>query len=144
MYGNVTWGFSVDKWKADYAAMNFDYTSQANGQYQRTNENLQRLFGSGVSADPDCNLIDSHCNFPLDCTSDNCPTTGRYRYGIHIECASGGYDCGDNDPKVVHDDTVSPWLGRDFQFSSIFTWNFWEHSIVDVGGGKFFVGAFPQ
>lgn len=44
---------------------------------------------------------------------------------------------------VVHDDTVSPWTGP-FTFGALFTGNFWEHGIVDLVGGTFFVGAFPQ
>jgi hypothetical protein len=74
---------------------------------------------------------------------DDCPAPGRYPDGIHIECALGGYNCASTDPLVVHDDTVSPWIGG-FSFSSIFTGSFWEHGIVDVFGGTFFVGAFSQ
>jgi hypothetical protein len=49
----------------------------------------------------------------------------------------------------VHDDTVSPWTGTGQPsfgtvFGALFTGNFWEHGFVDLIGGTFFVGAFPQ
>jgi len=47
------------------------------------------------------------------------------------------------DPLVVHDDTVSPWVDQ-FTFGALFTGNFWEHGFVDLIGGTFFIGAFPQ
>jgi hypothetical protein len=92
-----------------------------------------------------CNLLGGHCNFAILCDGIDCPDLGRYDNGIHIECASGGYDCDPSiDPLVVHDDTVSPWLGVDFPPSAVFTTDFWRHGIVDLFGGTFFVGAFPQ
>lgn len=122
---------------------NVNYVAQANGQYNRLSGNLAP-FGN-VSADPtNCYLIGGHCNFALNCDPNaGCPAAGRYDNGVHIECASGGYDCGAFDPHVAHDDTVSPWIGN-FSLSALFTGNFWEHGFVDLIGGTFFVGAFPQ
>jgi hypothetical protein len=114
------------------------YLSQANGQYDRLSENLSYIFGPGVSADStDCDLIGGHCNFLLSCdpTQSVCPSPGRYDDGIHIENVDGAL--------WVHDDTVSPWTG-DFSASAFFTANFWEHGFVDLIGGTFFIGAFPQ
>jgi hypothetical protein len=41
----------------------------------------------------------------------------------------------------IHDDTVSPRVGQS-TLGALFTGNFWEHGIVDLFGGTFFVGAF--
>lgn len=43
---------------------------------------------------------------------------------------------------VVHDDTVSPWVGP-FTFGAVFTANFWERGFVDLIGGQF-VPVFGQ
>ena len=117
---------------------NPNYLAQANGQYNRLSGNLTNVFGSGVTADPtNCDLIGGHCNFLLSCDSSQtaCPSAGRYDDGIHIENMNGAL--------WVHDDTVSPWTGQ-FTFTALFTGSFWEHGFVDLIGGTFFVGAFPQ
>jgi hypothetical protein len=121
-----------------------DYLKQANGQYKRLSQNLKALFGSGYKVDPsNCDLIGGHCNFGFTCDYWSSCKPGRYDNGIHIECAGGGYKCNEGDPLVVHDDTVSPFVGS-FSFSALFTVNFWEHGFVDVIGGTFFVGAFSR
>jgi RHS repeat-associated protein len=151
-YFNLTpngpsWGFSIPAWYSAMAAIDAqaNYLSQANGQYDRLNGNLQEQCGVvGCSADPsNCLLIGGHCNFSLDCPDWTICGPGRYDNGIHIECASGGYDCSSGDSLVVHDDTVSPWVGP-FTLGAIFTANFWEHGFVDLIGGSLVVGAFPH
>jgi hypothetical protein len=117
---------------------NPNYLLQANGQYNRLIVNLADVFGPSVTADPtNCDLMGGHCNFILSCDSSQtvCPSAGRYDDGIHIENVDGVL--------MVHDDTVSPWTGP-FTFGALFTGNFWEHGFVDLIGGTFFVGAFPQ
>jgi RHS repeat-associated protein len=115
---------------------NVNYRSQANGQYKRLSGNLSVLFGDTASADPtNCNLIGGHCNFALTCADWSSCGPGRYDGGVHIENVNGGL--------WVHDDTVSPWTGP-FSTSALLTGNFWEHGFVDLIGGTFFVGAFPQ
>jgi hypothetical protein len=122
-----------------------NYFAQANAQYNRLSGNLAAVFGAGVTADPTtCNLVGGHCNFALSCDPQaSCPSRGRYDDGIHIECAGGGYGCPAGSQLWVHDDTVSPWTGQ-FTAGAIFSGNFWEHGIVDLIGGSFFVGAFPR
>jgi hypothetical protein len=114
---------------------NPNYLAQANGQYNRLSGNLANV-GSGYSVDAtNCDLIGGHCNFAFTCDDwSNCGP-GRYDDGVHIENVDGAL--------WVHDDTVSPWTGQ-FTFGALFTGNFWEHGFVDLIGGTFFVGAFPQ
>ena len=121
-----------------------DYSAQANAQHNRLAGNLDYQCGNLCSADAEnCDLVGGHCNFGFTCTDWDVCGPGRYDDGIHVECASGGYDCSPGDPLIVHDDTVRPWVGS-FSFGGIFTYNFWEHGIVDLIGGTFFVGAFSQ
>ena len=113
-----------------------NYLAQANAQYNRLSNNLSVLFGDTASADPtNCDLIGGHCNFALTCTDWSSCGPGRYDDGVHIENVDGAL--------WVHDDTVSPWTGQ-FTFGALFTGNSWEHGFVDLIGGTFFVGAFPQ
>ena len=122
---------------------NVNYLAQANGQYNRLSGNAANDLTSPYSLDSTtCNLIGGHCNFDFTCDNWGDCGPGRYDDGLHVECAGGGYDC-TSGQLWIHDDTVSPWTG-DFSPSALFTSNFWEHGVVDLGGGTFFVGAFPQ
>jgi len=119
------------------------HPDQVAGQYNRLSGNAADVFGNGYSVDPTtCNLIGGHCNFSFSCDSwDNCGP-GRYDDGLHVECAGGGYNC-TSGQLWIHDDTVSPWVGS-FSPGDLFTGNFWEHGIVDLVGGTYFVGVFSQ
>jgi hypothetical protein len=66
-------------------------------------------------------------------------------WDILTQSMGGGYDCSasNGDQLVVHDDTVSPWVGP-FSVGAVFTVDFWEHGLVDLIGGSIFVGAFPH
>jgi len=125
---------------------NPNYLAQANGQYNRLSGNAANDFTSPYSLDPTtCNLSGGHCNFAFTCTDWSDCGLGRYDDGLHVECAGGGYNCA-VDPSTalwIHDNTVSPWTGS-FSAGALFTGNFWEHGFVDLIGGTFFVGAFPQ
>jgi RHS repeat-associated protein len=129
---------------------NPNYLNQANGQYKRLSVNAANDFTSPYTLDPTtCNLSGGHCNFAFTCSDWGDCGLGRHDDGLHVECAGGGYNCSPNptNPALtslwIHDDTVSPWVG-DFTLWAIFTGNFWEHGFVDLIGGTFFVGAFPQ
>jgi hypothetical protein len=122
---------------------NVNYLAQANGQFNRLSGNAASVFGAGYSVDAtNCDLIGGHCNFAFTCDNWSACGPGRYDDGLHVECAGGGYQC-TSGQLWVHDDTVSPWTGS-FSAGALFTGNFWEHGFVDLIGGTFFVGAFPQ
>jgi RHS repeat-associated protein len=125
---------------------NVNYLAQANGQYNRLSGNAANDFTSTYSLDSTtCNLSGGHCNFAFACDNWVDCGPGRHDDGLHVECAGGGYNCPE-DPNTalwIHDDTVSPWTGS-FSAGAFFTGNFWEHGFVDLIGGTFFVGAFPQ
>lgn len=107
------------------------YASQIASQCARVTANTASDFGGSASVScGNPTIIGGHANFALDCGNGPCPAVGRYDNGVHIECAAGG-NCGPNDPLVVHDDTVSPWVGS-FSFSAVFTGNFWEHGFADL------------
>jgi hypothetical protein len=99
-------------------------------------QNLASLFGEeGRAESDDPNIVGGHANFSYTCDDWSFCGPGRYDDGIHIECASGGYDCGIGSPLVVHDDTVSPWT-TPFSFSNFNFGNFLEHGFVDLFGGS--------
>ncbi len=124
--GCLSYGFQCG---ANGNYYNPDYSGQAQAQYDRLQANLAAAFPSAVLDSTTCELNGAHCNFL--CT-DFCPPVGRYPNGIHV--GKGGW---------IHDDTVSPWIGP-FTLGAILTGNFWEHGFVDLIGGTFFVGAFPE
>jgi hypothetical protein len=106
------------------------YAAQVLAQYNRLNAGISSLFGVLAYADPsNPEIVGGHANFSFSCSDPSVCGNGRYDNGIHIEENSAGNN-------VVHDDTVSPWIGS-FSFGSIFTKSFWEHGIVDLLGGKF-------
>jgi RHS repeat-associated protein len=132
--------YSDSQWQ-NYLAQS--YADQILAQFNRIMGNLSALFGTLASADPNDETIDGgHANFAFTCGDPSQCGPGRYDYGIHIECAGGGYDCSGG-PLVVHDDTVSPWIGT-FSFSDIFSGSFWEHGFVDLFGGNSAVYVFAQ
>lgn len=148
--GCLSSGFQCD---ANGNYNNPNYLTQANGQYNRLSQNAANVFGSGYTLDATtCKLIGAHCNFSFTCADwTNCGP-GRYDDGLHVECADDKSSCAEGSPLVIHDDTVSPWIspwtGQPTSFGTIFgalfTANFWEHGFVDLIGGTYFVGAFPQ
>ena len=108
-----------------------EYNQQVNNQCSRTSNNAAMDFGgSGAVSCGNPTIMGGHANFAFTCSDPSCGP-GRYDSGIHVECASGGYSCNYYDPLVVHDDTISPWVGS-FQFSDIFTGAFWEHGVADL------------
>lgn len=112
------------------------YATQITSQYNRLSGNIAALFGIRASADPnDPDIEGGHANFDFSCDNWSVCGPGRYDDGVHVECATGGYDCSPGDLLVVHDDTVSPWTGA-FSFSALGTANFWEHGFVDLIGGQ--------
>ena len=127
-------GFQCDA-NGNYS--NPDYSGQAQNQYNRLSGNAASVFSGGYSIDSStCNLVGGHCNFGLDCDNWSACGPGRYADGLHVECGDGPCDS-----LMIHDDTVSPWIGQ-FTFGAFFTGNFWEHGFVDLIGGTFFVPAF--
>jgi RHS repeat-associated protein len=116
--------------------------AQELGQYNRLSANLPDG-GSIPPFNTNIPVVDGgHANFPYTCQAGfNCGP-GRYPNGVHVECASGGYNCSAGSPLVAHDDTVSPWTGS-FQFQDVFSANFWEHGFIDLFYGQFCNCVFP-
>ena len=112
------------------------YATQIQAQYDRVAGNLPS--GGTATYDPNNpNVQGAHANFQYTCDTPDWSGCGPNRYdnGVHVECASGGYNCPVGSSLVVHDDTVSPWVGH-FSFSDVFTANFWEHGFVDLFYGQ--------
>lgn len=111
------------------------YAEQVEAQLDRVTKNLGALFGNkGSLKGGDPNIVGGHANFDFGCTDWGVCGPGRYNDGIHVECASGGYDCPVGSQLVVHDDTLSPWTSP-FSFSNFNLVNFLEHGFVDLIGG---------
>src|SRR5579872_4385236 len=121
-------------WSTGIAAL-VQWQDDIAGQYQKVSAGLLNDIGPGAKANPnDPRIVGMHANFALTCDSTANCQVGRYDYGIHIECASGGYNCGPGSQLVVHGDTVSPWISP-FTFSNFNLGNFLEHGFVDLIGG---------
>ena len=124
----------------DYIAQT--YAADISGQYGRLSGNLSQFNGVGRASADNPNVIGGHANFKFECDIWGICGPGRYNFGVHVECASGGYNC-PGGPLVVHDDTVSPWVSP-FSFFNFNPINLIEHGTIDLIGGNLGTNVFSQ